>query len=119
MAATAGAGIDFELPSSTSEFHTRWVFVDADVLSLLLQVPAGPAVPNSGWGHQRLSSPRLALVWARQRLLKDRGVTAPMVVKEFIKRRVAPLQRHSRPMWTLLNSQDHMRFQESGLPLGT
>ena len=46
-------------------------------------------------------------------------MTAPMVVKEFIKRRVAPLQRHSRLMWTLLSSQDHMRFKESGLPLGT
>jgi len=42
-----------------------------------------------------------------------------MVVKEFVKRRVAPLQRHSRPMWTLLHSQDHMRFQEFGLLLGT
>ena len=42
-----------------------------------------------------------------------------MVVKEFVQRRVAPLQRHSRPMWTLLSSQDHMRFQESGLLLGT
>ena len=95
------------------------MFVDAGVLSPLLRLPMGPAVPNSGWSHQKLSSPRLALVWARLRLLKDRGVTAPMVVKEFVKRRVALLQRHSRPMWTLLNSQDHMRFQESGLPLGT
>ena len=64
-------------------------------------------------------SSRLALVWARLRRLKDRGVTAPMVVKEFLKRRVAPLQRHSRPMWALLSSQDHMRFQEEGLPLKT
>ena len=119
VAATAGAGIDFELPSSTSEFRIRWVFVDAGVLSPLLQVPAGPAVPNSGWGHQKLTSPRLAPVWFRLGKLKERGVTAPMVVKEFVKRRVAPLQRHSRPMWTLLSSQDHMRFQESGLPLGT
>ena len=63
-------------------------------------------------------SPRLAPVWFRLRRLKDRSVTTPMVVKEFVKRRIAPLQRHSRPMWTLLSSQDHMRFQESGLPLG-
>ena len=42
-----------------------------------------------------------------------------MVVKEFVKRRVALLQRHSRLMWTLLSSQDHMRFQEEGLPLKT
>ena len=104
VAATAGEGIDFELPPSTSKFRTRWVFVDAGVLSPLLQAPLGPAVPNSGWSHQRLSSPGLAHVWLRLRLLKDRGVTAPMVVKEFVKRWVAPLQRHSRPMWTLLNS---------------
>ena len=37
--------------------------------------------------------------------------------QEFIRRQVAPLQRHSRPMWALLDSNDHMRLQESGLPL--
>ena len=95
------------------------MFVDAGVLSPLLRTPPGPAVSNSGWGHQRLASPRLIPVWLRLRRLKDRGVTAPMVVKEFIKRQIAPLQRHSRPMWTLLSSQDHMRFQEEGLPLTT
>ena len=36
VAATAGTRNDFELPPSTSEFHTRWVFVDAGVLSPLL-----------------------------------------------------------------------------------
>ena len=48
MAATAGMGIDFQLPSSTSEFRTRWVFVDAGVLNPLLPAPVGPAIPNSG-----------------------------------------------------------------------
>ncbi|KAE8783058.1 hypothetical protein D1007_43542 [Hordeum vulgare] len=28
------------------------------------------------------------------------GVTMAMVVREFICQRIAPLQRHSRPMWT-------------------
>ena len=60
VAATAGSGIDFELPPSSSEFRTRWVFVDAGVLSPLLHAPSVPAVPNSGWGHERLASPRLA-----------------------------------------------------------
>ena len=117
VAAAAGAGIDFELPSSTSEFRTRWVFVDAGVLNPLLQAPVGPAIPNSGWGHLKLTSPCLAPVWARLRWLKDLGVTVPMVVREFVRRRVAPLQRHSRPMWDLLSRQDNMRFQEEGLPL--
>ena len=61
-AATVGRGIDFELPSSTSEFRTRWVFVDAGVLNPLLQAPAMPAIPNSRWGHQKLMSPFLAPV---------------------------------------------------------
>ena len=51
VAGTAGMGIDFELPSSVSEFRMRWVFVDAGVLNPLLQAPVGPAIPNSGWGH--------------------------------------------------------------------
>ena len=91
MAATAGAGIDFELPPSTSEFRTRWVFVDAGVLSPLLHAPSAPAVSHSGWGHERLASPRIAPDWFWLRMLKDHGVTAPMVVKEFIKHRIAPL----------------------------
>ena len=49
--------------------------------------------------------------------MKDLGVTAPMVVKEFIRRRVAPLQPHSRPMWTLSGGKDRMRLHGSGLPL--
>ena len=117
MAATACIGTDFELPSFVRKFRTRWVFVDAGMLNPLLQAPVGPAIPNSGWGHQKLASPCLATVWARLRWLKDLGVTAAMVVREFVRRRVAPLQRHSRPMWALLSSQDHMRLQESGLPL--
>ena len=86
MAVTACMGINFELPSSASEFCMRWVFVDAGVLNPLLQAPVGPAIPNSGWGHQKLTSPCLAPVWARLRWLKDLGVTAPMVVREFVRR---------------------------------
>ena len=114
MAAMVGAGIDFELPPSTSEFRTRWVFVDVGVLSPLLSSPSAPAIPSSGWCHQRLTDSRLAPIWLRLKRLKGLDVTAPMVLKEFVRRRIAPLQRHSRPMWALLNSKDHMRLQEAG-----
>ena len=36
VAVTVGEGIDFERPPPTSKFRTRWVFVDAGVLSPLL-----------------------------------------------------------------------------------
>ena len=86
MVATVGAGIDFELPPSTSEFQTRWVFVDVGVLSPLLSSPSAAAIPNSGWCHQRLADSRLAPIWLRLKWLKDLDVTTPMVVKEFIQR---------------------------------
>ena len=117
VAETAGSGIDFDLPPSAGKFRTLWVYVDVGALSPLLSPPSSPAIPNSGWGHEKLASPCLVPVWLRLKRLKDRGVTAPMVVKEFVRRRVAPLQRHSWPMWALLNIKDHMRLQESGLPL--
>ena len=61
-------------------------------------------------------SPRLSFVRFRLKRLRDLGVTAPLVVKEFLGCRIAPLQRHSRPMWALIGDQDRMRLQESGLP---
>ena len=65
VAAMAGSGIDFELPPSTSGFRKRWVFVDVSMLSPLLSLPSAPAVPSSGWGHERLADLRLAYVWLR------------------------------------------------------
>lgn len=112
VAATAGSGIDFELPSSSSEFQERWVYVDVSVLSPLLAPPSVLAVPSSGWGHEKLADPRLAFIWLHLKRLKDLGVTVPMVMKEFLRHCVAPLQRHSRPMWALSGGQDRMRLQE-------
>jgi hypothetical protein len=116
VAATAGSGIDFELSPAVNGFRKRWVFVDAGVLNSLLLLPRAPAVPSSGWGHVKLVDHRLAHVWRRLARLKKLGVTAPMVVKEFIQCRIAPLQRHSRPMWTFSGSRDPMRLHVPVLP---
>ena len=43
----------------------------------------------------------------------------PMVVKEFVRQRVAPLQRHSRSMWDLAGVEDPMRLQKTSLTAGT
>ena len=60
-------------------------------------------------------SPRLAFVWRRFEFLRELGVTAPKVVKEFLLRRVAPLQRHSHRMWDFAGHKDCMRLQEEDL----
>ena len=39
----------------------------------------------------------------------------PKVVKVFLLRRVAPLQRHSHRMWAFSGREDRMRLQEEDL----
>ena len=51
--------------------------------------------------------------------IQELGVTVPMVVKEFVRQRIAPLQRHSRPMWDLAGIEDPMRLQRPSLAAGT
>ena len=82
------------------------MYVDVGVPSPLLSEPTLPAVPNSGWGHETLTSPQLAFVWRRFVNLRALGVMAPKVVKEFLQSRIAPLQRHSRRMWTFGGRED-------------
>ena len=60
-------------------------------------------------------SPRLSFVWRRFERLRVLGVMAPQVVKEFLQCRIAPLQRHSHPLWTFTGHQDCMRLQEGDL----
>ena len=97
---TAASGVDFSLPPSASGFRERWLYVDVGVPSVLLAPPTLPAIPNPGWDHEELTSPQLAFTWHRFERLRELGVTAPKVVKEFLRHRIAALQRHSRPMWT-------------------
>ena len=91
MAATAGSGIDFELSPGVGGFRKRWVYVDVGVCNPLLLVPRIPAAPSFGWGHARLADQQLSHVWHRLARLKGLGVTAPMVVKEFIRCHIALL----------------------------
>ena len=59
---TAASGIDFSLPPSVTGFRERWLYVDVEVPSPLLSEPTSPAIPNSGWGQETLTSPRLVFV---------------------------------------------------------
>ena len=46
-------------------------------------------------------------------------MTTPIVVKEFMKQRIAPLQRHARPMWNFTGAEDPMRLQMPLLAVDT
>ena len=73
--------------------------MDACTFSPLLMIPRSPASPSSGWCHEKLTDRRLAFAWKRLVRIQVLGVTAPMVLKEFMKQRIAPLQCHACPMW--------------------
>ena len=66
-------------------------------------------------GHVKLVDHRLAHVCSRLTRLKKVGVTAPMVVREFVRCRIALLQHHSHPMWDFAGSTDPMRLQVPAL----
>ena len=116
IAATAGSESTSSFRRSSEAFRKRWVYVDVGVRNPLLLLPRIPAAPSSGWEHARLADQRLAHVWLWLARLKGLGVTAPMVVKKFIRCGIAPLHRHSRPMWTFSGYGDRMRLQVPALP---
>ena len=78
--------------------------------------PSGSSCSELRLGAREAYRRRLTHVWLRLARLKDLGVTAHMVVKEFIRCRIAPLQRHSRQMWTFSGYGDRMRLQAPALP---
>ena len=51
----------------------------------------------------------------RVALLKQKGLTGQMVVAEFLRQSMPPLQEHSRPMWTLTSSPDDNWLSSCGL----
>ena len=48
-------------------------------------------------------------------LLKQKGLTGAMVAAEYLRQCVAPLQEHSRPVWTLVSTADDIRLSNRGL----
>ncbi|KAE8798873.1 hypothetical protein D1007_25841 [Hordeum vulgare] len=118
MTNTAVPGaLDAELLLKAKGFRRQWVQVETTEDGALLQPPLTPATPNLGWRREDLNDPRLTPILIRIEILKWVGVTMAMVVRGFIRRRIAPLQRHSRPMWAYAGPRDPMRIQV--LPLSS
>ena len=67
------------------------------------------------WASGEFEGPRLEAVYDRIRVLREAGLTGQMVARDFTKRRIAPLQWHSEPMWTYAGLEDRMRLSADGL----
>ena len=51
------------------------------------------------WGSEGFEGRKLGSVFECLRVLREAGITGQMVAKDFTKRRIVPLQKHSEPMW--------------------
>ena len=107
--------INMRIAKKVEGFRTRWIYMDAKQFSPLFLIPTEPAVKSSGWEHDELRDARLAPLVERMQELKAAGLTGAMVAKEFIRRRIAPLQRRSRPVWMISGSEDPMRLSADSL----
>lgn len=86
-------------------FRDRWVYVEVGLYYPLLELRESPSVPNPGWGRRELPhgsvlAPAVESICS----LGERGLTRPMVAREFLRQRVAPLQS-SQPAWPLEGPQ--------------
>ena len=78
-------------PRGCKGFRKQWVYEDATMHNPMLLIPLAPVDPSSGWGHAELADLRLAHILSRLAKLKEAGVMTSMVVREFVKWRIAPL----------------------------
>ena len=81
-------------------FRKRWLFVDAKRTNPLLEVPEGPPTKWARWGSAEFAGSKLDVVYDYIWCIRDAGVTGQMVARDFTRRRIAPLQWHSEPVWT-------------------
>ena len=86
----------------------RWVYMDAREANLLYEVPEVPTKKSSGWGGEALSDPRLEPFSKRLIALKNAGLAGLMVAKEFVRRRIAPLQDHKCKVWYFAGEGDSL-----------
>ncbi|KAE8779577.1 hypothetical protein D1007_47418 [Hordeum vulgare] len=89
-ASTPGA-LDVELLPEAKGFRRQWVQVENAEAGALFRLPSTPTTPNLGWKREEINDPRLTPILIRLEKLKRVGVTMKMVVREFIRRRIAPL----------------------------
>ena len=88
----------------------RWLFVDAKVKSAFLEVPEEPPTKWARWGSQSFEGRKLERVYERMQQLRGAGVTGQIVARDFTRRRIAPLQERSEPVWRYSGRSDPMRL---------
>lgn len=84
--------------------------MDTRLRNPLFEVPSAPAVASSGWESAALWGPGLEGLADRIQFLREAGLDGGIVVAEFLRRQVAPLQAHQGRMWSLVPGEDGMQL---------
>src|SRR5664279_2992311 len=113
--AMASSIIPMKLDKKVENYRSRWLYVDTRQASPIFKAPDAPAVKRAGWEGTRIDEEVLVPLTQRMHDLRDAGLTGAMVAKEFTKRRIAPLQAHTNPMWTYSGAGDTMRLSRDDL----
>ena len=96
-------------------FRSRWFFVDAGEVNAHYEVPDAPPAEQESWASVPLVGAGLVNLAQRLTQVREAGLTGQMVAKDFVARRLAPLQAHGEPMWMLSGREDKMRLNKVDL----
>ena len=84
-------------PKKREDFRKKWVYLDAGEVNPLLEVPTAPAVKAAEeWAHLKGVTGDIRPLKKAMAHLRKAGLTGQLVVKEFLERRIAPLQDHPK-----------------------
>ena len=114
------AGAEFPATTAKSkweEWRQRWVYIGVDANDRLL-LPVATASQQPSWTRMPAPDARLDPVFARITDIVGAGLTGPMVLADFTRRRLAPLQRRSRGAWLYTGPGDATRTRPEELPEG-
>ena len=98
------------ITKKVEEFRQKWVLIDAKEQSAYFDEPVAPPLKNTNWSSEKLQHPKIAPLILRMRLVREAGLTGQMVAEDFVRRRIAPLQAHTKPVWMYSGPADSMRL---------
>ena len=109
--------ITMSATKKVENFRRSWVLVDTRDDRELLRLPVDLLQPDKEkWGSARLPEGALTTpLMDRLASLRESGLMGQMVAAEFLWQSIAPLQSHTRPLWTLGGLSDPMRLSTTML----
>ena len=103
---------------------SKWVMLDAACIHSRLVLPMEQPQADEAWSRAKLDDRRAKSVLEKMNAdlrpgnMKAEKLTGATLLREFLVQRVAPLQAHSHPLWTLGGADDDLRLNSAALANG-